>query len=534
MHVTLYKYTGERNKVDKGAELTEVLQTSGQFKADTSILNPSLLLSLPVEQYQEITDGDGNEIADVVTGVNDEILNFNYFYIAEFRRFYYVSNIVVSSNHLLLVSGEVDPLYSFASQILENEGMIERNEFDLDPMLEDTLLPLELTKDVSEEIPTRGELVNTRFRSEFANAQTYSRNIVITTITDQSNSFYELEPPTGSGLPKIAQQSFSSIGSQVSYRIEPNDLINIGWNLLNPDKSERAVFIKSIIALPYEIPNSDVYGHVYIHVGRIEDVDSALYVKGELTNPIKGYLTGFMSPYKIIADFNLPVVSSFLDLSPYTHYEIYLPFFGWHEIDLKENLSGHRVLVYYAVNYEDGSATVYLYDYTARRALFSAPCQLGTKLAITKSNAEEINKQREAQNTSLAIGLISSALSIGAGAAGNPLLLASGIMGGVSTIAGYVNTNALMFERASATFGGSNASLYTFLDVRLRTTKNYALTGLNPLKYSHQYGRPLKRIRKLSTLSGFTQIGSVHLHDLDATDAEKQQIESSLLSGVLL
>ena len=103
MNVTLYKYLAERNKVDKSGDLVFVASCTGAFKADVNILSPALLLSLPPQGALALTDENGDLIADIclVDGVHDEVLDFNYMYIAEFRRYYYVNSIVVSSQSLL-------------------------------------------------------------------------------------------------------------------------------------------------------------------------------------------------------------------------------------------------------------------------------------------------------------------------------------------------------------------------------------------------------------------------------------------------
>ena len=88
MNIKLYRYLGERNKIDKSGDLVFVLETSGDFKGEVSILAPSLVLALPIAEGENITDGDGNRIADVILseGESARVLNFNYFYVEEFRR----------------------------------------------------------------------------------------------------------------------------------------------------------------------------------------------------------------------------------------------------------------------------------------------------------------------------------------------------------------------------------------------------------------------------------------------------------------
>ena len=62
MHVILYKYLGEKNRVDKSSFLSLVLDTTGDFKASVSILNPTLLLKLPLDPAYLLTDENEDEV----------------------------------------------------------------------------------------------------------------------------------------------------------------------------------------------------------------------------------------------------------------------------------------------------------------------------------------------------------------------------------------------------------------------------------------------------------------------------------------
>ena len=160
MHLVLYKYSGERNRVNKTSLLTQVLATEGYFKGDVSLLSPTLLLSLPQEP-RTLIDDQNNEIDEVITAT--AVLNFNYFYIEEFRRFYYVSSLVVSSNNLVTLTGEVDPLNSFQSEILANGAMVSRNEFTNNNLINDSERPFTSEVDVTYTLLDSGSGKNITF-----------------------------------------------------------------------------------------------------------------------------------------------------------------------------------------------------------------------------------------------------------------------------------------------------------------------------------------------------------------------------------
>lgn len=537
MNLILYKYFGERKKVDKSAELVFILSTTGQFKADTSILNPSLLLSLPFEGVSYLTDENGNLIADVVasSGSDAEVLNFNYFYIEEFRRFYYVSSIVVSSNNLLIVSGEVDPLYSFKDQILQNKAMIERNEFDYSELQEDSLIPLELEKSVEESTPLAGELVNTQFKANHDlddSPQPYLFTLSIASIGNIESVIQGL-----GDLPTIATGQAGDIGGQAVMTLTRDNVLAIVGDLMG-DYSALSTFFKSLVAYPYEL-DERIDTPLPVQVYKYEETRDP--ATGQLVTAFVPYQTSAqgcfipsISKYRVLADFTLPLATSYVDMNPYSHYEIYLPFYGWHELNYNE-IAGDRLTVYYSVNYENGSGEVYLYDYTDQRLLFSATVQIGIALSLSSSNAQELQAQKNAAQLNLILGLVGSGIGVlGSAARGNVLGAVGSGLSAVQSVTSYINQTSLMFQRAQSTHNGPAGALYAPLEVKLRKTKAVMRTGLNLADFAHQYGRPLRDIRTLSTLSGYTKISQIHLDNCDATAAEKDLIESSLIAGVIL
>lgn len=526
MNLTLYKYLSERNKVDKFNDLVFVMTATGSFKADVNILSPTLILSLPIEAIEYLTDENLNEIDDVVlTDGSGKVLDFNYMYIEEFRRYYYVTSIVVSSNELVVVTGDVDPLYSFRDQIIENYGMVDRNEFEYDELLTDDLLPLRNEHNVVEYVPNSGEAVNVSFDPSL---YFDSLNVAITTICKKIDTATMVNPPDGSNLPMIRPRTFSS--DIQTYVISSDEAIQ-ALSYLFGSRSTWIDSIMSVIAYPFVLD----HGGARTDMAFGYDADGNLrYLPLGGNVNFKGYPIEQFMDYKVIADFNLPSPDDFTDLEPYAKYELYIPFVGWVDFD-RSILWNNRILVYYAINMIDGSATAYVYDAGNNKVVYSSTCQIGLKLSVSKSNQEEITTQKNANALNLAISLLGSALSIGAGVAtSNPMLIAGGALGAVGSVAGAINKDAMLFKHSSTTFGDPATALYAPMQVKLRINKVQVVDGLNMVRYAHQFGRPLRLVKKLKDLSGFTKLSSIHLEGVTATDVEKTSIESSLLGGVIL
>lgn len=122
--ISIGKFTGENEVVDKESSIQwEVNGVSAQM-VNTDILNPVL---------------------KVVGGRAD----CNYVKISDFgNRYYFIESVEsVAGGHCLLHC-HVDVLYSYKDSIKNLECLVSRNEFQENPYLVDTLLPIEKKFDV--------------------------------------------------------------------------------------------------------------------------------------------------------------------------------------------------------------------------------------------------------------------------------------------------------------------------------------------------------------------------------------------------
>lgn len=91
MNITLYINNSEKNKI--GKNLTNDFSLSGALRDATNIINPVILIEL------------------------NEIGNYNYCYIPDFNRYYFITDITVIRTGLFAISLMVDVLESFKSDI---------------------------------------------------------------------------------------------------------------------------------------------------------------------------------------------------------------------------------------------------------------------------------------------------------------------------------------------------------------------------------------------------------------------------------
>lgn len=116
MKIVFYHYKGLKNQIKKGGvhnPLTKVIELDGTLKQPTSLSNV------------------------VVTIEYDKTPNFNYVYIEEFSRYYFITNIVSVRNNVWQITMHVDVLYTYNTIIDESYAFIERAEQQHNPMIVD-------------------------------------------------------------------------------------------------------------------------------------------------------------------------------------------------------------------------------------------------------------------------------------------------------------------------------------------------------------------------------------------------------------
>ena len=533
MEIILYISSSEKERVDKTTHLTEIGTFSGFLRSPSSVLNPTINMQLGAPEETGLVDDDNIEVVDgddiEVTAGLPRITDANYMYISEFGRYYFIQDITISVTGLYQITAIVDVLMSWKVNILNLNAFVERNEFEFDEYLQDESMPMYFRKRITETAPLRGNLINYRFID--AGSDEVNHTLIITTATDSFTYSSRIAPPANSGLPYIDGDEFSSKGASSSYVIDSEMFAKIAGKCLVDDTV--ASFIKSVVILPFKVRTQMITGS-YIRVGHY-DPDSPQnslieYASGQFASGVR---LPYLSDYMVIADFVVDLPDDFTSFAPYSRYEIYIPFYGYTELNYTL-VAGHRLIVYYSVNYEDGSGNVYVYDMTSKRLVFSSPCQIGQRLGISVTNAREVETAKNASNLNLALGFITSAVSIVGGVmTENPFMVAGGVTGAMSSVTSYVNTNMALFEKAVASFADSFASLYSKLDVSIRVTKMLT-TISSPSDYAHAVGRPLRDTRLLSTLSGFTIAKSVHLDGVPCYSAEADKITELLALGVIL
>lgn len=116
MIIQIQQTASEKNRI--GKSISTLYTASGALREGTSIINPVIRIS----------------------GANISTLkNTNYMYIPDFNRYYFITDIKSIRNGLIEISGHVDVLQTYASQIRSNTAIIKRNSNSWNLYIEDGL-----------------------------------------------------------------------------------------------------------------------------------------------------------------------------------------------------------------------------------------------------------------------------------------------------------------------------------------------------------------------------------------------------------
>lgn len=217
---------------------------------------------------------------------------------------------------------------------------------------------------------------------------------------------------------------------------------------------------------------------------------------------------------------------AYLDYSPYTKVEIYLPFIGMKPLNV-DDIMGRSINLQYVVDILSGSCVATLE--CDEDVLYSFVGQCSCSVPITGNDW-----------TNVINGVLGVASSIGglmmtgSAFAGVPFGQQSGtkinaISSNLSSTAQNVNNSKPIPERSGAMSGmGGILGIQTPYLVLTRPQQCVP-------DYQNTYtGYPSFITRGLSQLSGFTIVNSIHLQNVPATDEELNEIETLLKAGVML
>lgn len=238
--------------------------------------------------------------------------------------------------------------------------------------------------------------------------------------------------------------------------------------------------------------------------------------------------------------------NNFLDYAPYTKMYLFLPYIGYVDLDvnlIKKGIGKDEVYlsIDYAVDFDTGKCTAYISranaintDNTLVSPLLIDMKEgvIGFDIPIGRTNASEIAKGYVTTGLTAIGGAVATALT---GGYALPLAISTF----ASSSASLINSSQPHVQKG--TIGNIKNAFCTtqkpFIIVERPQPINISKDENNNNVYAiaSLKGKPCGLKARLSLISGFTKIESVHLEKFtNATEDELQEIESLLKTGVIL
>ena len=196
-----------------------------------------------------------------------------------------------------------------------------------------------------------------------------------------------------------------------------------------------------------------------------------------------------------------------LDYSPNAKAEIYLPCIGTQPINI-DDILGKNVQVVYHCDLLSGACIAYIlvngsvmYQYTGN-VITQIPLSSSSCLELYKAVISTVGSVATASATGDVVGAASSVTNL---MSSKPTIQRGGTISG--------NTGSLCIKKPYITLIRAEQSL--------------------PSGYQEERGFPCNVYMNFSELNGYTEIESVKLKDISATDNEKEEIMQLLRSGVI-
>ena len=562
MNIKFYSNTADPRVVDKTSHLSLVMDANGYMREECSVVNPVIMLETqgnvqPVEANgDEVLANDDYIVYDYQ--ITDSLPEFNYAYIPEFKRYYFVTELTAVRSGLWRVYLRCDVLMSFKDVVYDNKYYFcERCDPNVassskvldDPLIswsekeEVTYVDLEAgsqnyknvtfdasTDNVEQEKVTAYVLVNNAKRNNVFPWKDASNNYSYGE-TPWETGF---NPPVVAGrLPHIDATSIQVNALNVPYvmTIKQVAMFQRGANIDDAVVSN----VASIIIWPFEISSafrSALYYDFYVG-------DASFVIPPNVTTMACHVLrNGTTFPYLVLCEFDAPEVDDYTKLPNHCAYDVYLPFYGWTPLDVMA-YGGDHFIIFYALSIVDGAGSVNLYDTTKGQMVFTAPVQVGRKMILTTTNYRENNIQTQNIALNGVLGAIGGTLGvIGGIVMGNPVLAVGGAVTGVGAIAKSAIQAQSVIERGSISFGSEATNFFSPLKAWLRKKAKTPSIAPNTFEYSFfvgRFGKPLKEAVYLSgSQHGFAMLSGGYYSSPNATSEELKEFRALLESGVFL
>ena len=227
----------------------------------------------------------------------------------------------------------------------------------------------------------------------------------------------------------------------------------------------------------------------------------------------------------LFGEFNIPRLSNtFLDYSPYTKYELLLPFAPT-PVTLPDWCVNKTV------------KAIFLYDIYTTSCQYVIECNgericsvsgiFGVDRPISAQNVALKDASRLSAQVATASSVLGGVMSATTGNIGG---IMSGAIGGVSALSQMIMSGKQNYMYTVGA-NGDSSSVGLCHAVHLKITRTLSAEDSN---FTHVYGRPLCKYKKLSSVTGYTKCDNINTTGLTCSETEKQMIKRLLETGIYI
>lgn len=579
MNITLYNSIADPKRVDKLLLLTVARRLTGYLRHGASVINPVVEIELGLneeiivdDERVDVNDEDGNKIVNF--GLN--IFRSNYMYIAEFQRYYFITNIESLNNRLWAIHGHVDVLQSYAVELRLHTALIDRNEFSYNSSIIDERRTFNEKVNIINVQLKDSDIKGKTEKDKTINQFQKDRPSTATEDTWDSTyryivTIYSPEEESSTGYNKKYDEKYTyndnykrSFNSNTKYVVDANNLSILTNSLNSPDgngviiwNALRNLFannpiegIVSVMGYPISLsPLLTTFSNLHpIRIGEFETGAVGFRVNNEIDrnfNIITGWFFleclqsdgTYLPKIEVVKspqeggtfkdkNYTIPVPINDrygVNWWDYTsEISIFLPYAGFITL-YPYDIINKRIFLKLGIDGETGAGIYYIYTepYNAEiltdlTLIKTVNAQIGMPISMSSTNHQEKLRNILQLGVSTASGAL---LGGGVGAV---------VGAGASLLSGGFTTNV---QRGTFT-GGNWAENYVpaepFINIIRKTPTE------SDEVFKHENGLPLKQERLLALVTGYTEISKIRLNLIPrATKTELDELEELLRVGVI-
>ena len=227
----------------------------------------------------------------------------------------------------------------------------------------------------------------------------------------------------------------------------------------------------------------------------------------------------------LFGEFNIPRLSgTFLDYSPYSKYELLLPFAPT-PVTLPDWCINKTVQAIFLYDIYTTSCQ-YVIECNGER-ICSVSGNFGVDRPVTAQNVALKDASRLSSQVATASSVLGGVMSASTGNIGG---IMSGAIGGVSALSQMIMSGKQNYMYTVGA-NGDSSSVGLCHAVHLKITRTLSAEDSN---FTHVYGRPLCKYKKLSSVTGYTKCDNVNTNGLSCSENEKQMIKQLLETGIYI